>query len=239
MYLGPTQGTEPYFESLGFQMPANDNPADWFMDVISGEVTNPKIENFKLSMLFDIWEKRKPFAGEGSGVRGRRFSQADDLACLAQQLNEAWDRVDKDGSATLDEDELEEVLQRCTGVEATVAVVDEMMARMGGEECAAVDKHDFTNFLVGLKNDVVAQDKATERYDESEDEVESATLLNCGSNRSRDMKGSGHKRNAGPKRPGCAQQFRTLSSRTESSRPFVVLRQDAGSCACACCWPSP
>merc|ERR1719277_1933114 len=31
VYLGPSVGAKSYFEGLGFVMPANENPADWFM----------------------------------------------------------------------------------------------------------------------------------------------------------------------------------------------------------------
>lgn len=39
-------------------MPQNDNPADWFMDVLSGEVQNPSLPDFKPAMLFDLWKSR-------------------------------------------------------------------------------------------------------------------------------------------------------------------------------------
>merc|ERR1719333_1960362 len=58
VYLGPSLGVKPYFESLGFEMPADENPADWFMDVISGEMPNARIPNFKPEMLFDFWRER-------------------------------------------------------------------------------------------------------------------------------------------------------------------------------------
>ena len=40
VYLGPSTGALPYFKSLGFPIPQHENPADWFMDVISGKVRN-------------------------------------------------------------------------------------------------------------------------------------------------------------------------------------------------------
>jgi hypothetical protein len=44
VFLGPGARALPYFLSLGFDLPANENPADWFLDIISGIVpcrTNP------------------------------------------------------------------------------------------------------------------------------------------------------------------------------------------------------
>ncbi len=36
VYLGPSHLALPYFESLGFALPRNENPADFCMDVLSG-----------------------------------------------------------------------------------------------------------------------------------------------------------------------------------------------------------
>ena len=37
VYLDSSEGVLPYFTGLGFKMPEHENPADWFMDVISGK----------------------------------------------------------------------------------------------------------------------------------------------------------------------------------------------------------
>lgn len=39
MYQGPSSLTMPYFESKGFMLPPNENPADFFLDVIHEKVT--------------------------------------------------------------------------------------------------------------------------------------------------------------------------------------------------------
>merc|ERR1719436_1683243 len=56
VYLGESHGAKGYFENLGFSMPVGENRADWFMDVISGEIPSNKIENFQPKMLFDAWD---------------------------------------------------------------------------------------------------------------------------------------------------------------------------------------
>ena len=38
MFLGPVGAAMPYFTSLGFELPTHDNPADVFLDIISGVV---------------------------------------------------------------------------------------------------------------------------------------------------------------------------------------------------------
>ena len=38
VYQGPSAAALPYFNSLGFQLPPNENPADFCLDVVSGSV---------------------------------------------------------------------------------------------------------------------------------------------------------------------------------------------------------
>ncbi|CAE8655752.1 unnamed protein product, partial [Polarella glacialis] len=38
VYIGPTKDAKKYFENLGIMMPPDENPADWMMDVLSGQV---------------------------------------------------------------------------------------------------------------------------------------------------------------------------------------------------------
>ncbi|CAK9044957.1 ABC transporter G family member 25 (OsABCG25) (Putative white-brown complex homolog protein 26) (OsWBC26) [Durusdinium trenchii] len=59
VYFGPPKSAKLCPFGLGFVMPKSENPADWFMDLISGEVPNQKIPHFVPEMLFDIWELNK------------------------------------------------------------------------------------------------------------------------------------------------------------------------------------
>lgn len=38
VYFGPSRALLPYFNTLGFQLPSNENPADFCLDVIAGQV---------------------------------------------------------------------------------------------------------------------------------------------------------------------------------------------------------
>ena len=38
VYQGPSAAALPYFNSLGFQLPSNENPADFCLDVVSGSI---------------------------------------------------------------------------------------------------------------------------------------------------------------------------------------------------------
>ena len=55
VFLGPAAATLPYFTSIGFELPANENPADFCLDIISGVVAcrgnpgfRPEVEHLKL-----------------------------------------------------------------------------------------------------------------------------------------------------------------------------------------------
>merc|ERR1719450_1051757 len=119
VYLGPSMGVKPYFESLGFEMPQDENPADWFMDVISGEVPNSKIPDFKPNMLFELWEQRNHDVQNEPLVLGpslsRAFTMQDDAAILKRKLEEEWDMIDKNRDGYLQETELKALLRVCTG----------------------------------------------------------------------------------------------------------------------------
>ena len=38
VYLGPSEAALGWFQSLGFRLPPNENPADFCLDVISGSI---------------------------------------------------------------------------------------------------------------------------------------------------------------------------------------------------------
>jgi len=159
-YLGSSLGAKTYFESLGFRMPENDNPADWFMDVLSGEVQNPSMPDFRPAMLFDAWKSRGESASDSStgnydnGGRGREMNSADDHSILAHKLEEEWDRVDRNKDGVMDADELCWLLGECSTLKPTTEVVGELMERMAGKGAASVTKKQFLDYLCSLSSDV-------------------------------------------------------------------------------------
>jgi len=161
VYLGPSLGAKPYFESLGFTMPSDENPADWFMDVISGEVPNAKVPGFKPDMLFEWWRKRAPAPAGGAelAAAGRPPSCADDRAVLQQALEEGWDSVDRNGDGVLDAEELRGVLAQCAAAEPSAEVVRELMERMGAE-AGRVTRAEFVAHLGSLGAAVAAEPAA-------------------------------------------------------------------------------
>eukprot|EP00929_Paragymnodinium_shiwhaense_P046079 TRINITY_DN23485_c0_g2_i4.p1 TRINITY_DN23485_c0_g2~~TRINITY_DN23485_c0_g2_i4.p1 ORF type:complete len:695 (+),score=205.19 TRINITY_DN23485_c0_g2_i4:274-2358(+) len=169
VYLGPSVGAKDYFEFLGFEMPKDENPADWFMDVISGEVKCSLSQNFQPVMLFDLWVKNKDHfrATESPKVQKRAWTQEDDRAALNGQLEQEWDKIDSDGNGVMDQGELQQLLTQCTNSEPRPDVVRELIHRMAGPDQDQVTKEEFLEFLVGLQG-VVAADKNLGMGGESE-----------------------------------------------------------------------
>jgi len=58
VYHGPGSDAEQYFTSIGFQLPPNNNPADFYMDVMVGAVHRPDDPEFKFPDLFEFWENK-------------------------------------------------------------------------------------------------------------------------------------------------------------------------------------
>jgi len=59
VYLGPTKTALPYFQDIGFECPLHSNPADFFLDVISGTMDRKDHPEFKTEDLFELWEQKK------------------------------------------------------------------------------------------------------------------------------------------------------------------------------------
>lgn len=160
VYLGPSLGAKPYLEKIGFEMPTNENPADWIMDVISGECANSTFADFQLPMLFNLWEQhRGELESDAKDFAvGRSWTAQDDRTALAYKLEEEWSKIDSDGDGRLSQQELASLLQMCTGFEPKEDAVHELFKRVGGRSADYVTKQDFFEFLVGLQG-LVAHDR--------------------------------------------------------------------------------
>mmetsp|Transcript_74372 Transcript_74372/g.234937 ORF Transcript_74372/g.234937 Transcript_74372/m.234937 type:complete len:499 (-) Transcript_74372:86-1582(-) len=179
VYLGPSLGAKPYFEHIGFSMPANENPADWFMDVISGEIENKSIAKFQPSMLFDLWDKHD-FSPARLTERRRAWTMQDDRASLGRALEEEWNLIDVDENGVLDESELLKLLARCEGSKPNEEVVQELFASMSGPDNEVVTKEEFLDYLMGLQDTVTREnedDSSEESDSDASDESEAMFRL--------------------------------------------------------------
>lgn len=179
VYMGPSQAAKDYFERLGFVMPPNENPADWLMDLIAGEVPNPRIPNFEPAMLFDLWERNKHTVA--ASYPDRVWTPADDRAALAAILDDEWRKIDQDKSGSMEQDELKQLIINCTGVEPEDEVVEELFERIGSAHQDHVTKKEFLNFLLSLQQ-LAIQETVSEDDDEDDDEelVEESNTLALG-----------------------------------------------------------
>jgi ABC-type multidrug transport system ATPase subunit len=57
VYQGKTSKALEYFTKSGFDCPANENPADFLLDVISGSIVQKGNPNFQLEDLFEMWSE--------------------------------------------------------------------------------------------------------------------------------------------------------------------------------------
>lgn len=74
IYHGPLLDAPAYFESIGFPLPPNCNPADFYLDVAAGVVAHKTNPNFEWPMLFDFWEERRLASSGGALSNARRQS---------------------------------------------------------------------------------------------------------------------------------------------------------------------
>ena len=75
VYHGPVNDATTYFASLGFPLPPNTNPADFYLDVAQGAVDREvaskdeggaKVwQRFDWMELFDLWEEHRQGQGQG------------------------------------------------------------------------------------------------------------------------------------------------------------------------------
>lgn len=176
VYLGPSTSAKDYFESIGFEMPQDENPADWFMDVISGEVPNKNIPNFKPEMLFELWERNKTKVSSQRTAGARAWTPEDDKQVLSKRLQEEWSKIDLNHDGVLDEDELRALLGSCIGVpgsELDDEAVHQLFLRMIDDEGDVVDQQEFMDYFTGLL-DLIAHDKELQRrlYEEEDSDGE-------------------------------------------------------------------
>jgi energy-coupling factor transporter ATP-binding protein EcfA2 len=142
VYMGPTVSAKDYFEELGFQMPANENPSDWFMDVISGQLEqpNPKFPSDRLpELLFTAWEEAQNGSrqmryrfNESAPQRkgsGRMLSRQEDREVISRHIQDAWNKVSPDAEP-LSIVDFAEFLKNCIGFTPSDEIVRDLVQRI-------------------------------------------------------------------------------------------------------------
>lgn len=171
VYIGPSVGAVPYFESLGFRMPKSENPADWLMDLISGEVPNEKIANFEPSMLFTIWEENKDKLPKVRVDKRQPFNPEEDQAALVKSLQSEFRKYDADNKGYITMEELSAMLFEITGRYPEDDVVEDLFERMGTTgEPESVTMEAFVNYITGSRQEAINAESDLSSESNSEDD---------------------------------------------------------------------
>eukprot|EP01123_Difflugia_compressa_P012693 TRINITY_DN5542_c0_g1_i1.p1 TRINITY_DN5542_c0_g1~~TRINITY_DN5542_c0_g1_i1.p1 ORF type:complete len:1022 (+),score=141.02 TRINITY_DN5542_c0_g1_i1:292-3066(+) len=94
VYLGPSNQCLDYFTSLGFKIPKHSNPADFFMDIISGNVPRKGHPDFTPSDLFDEWQRHCNKNGSQNTDVKKDKGSVDSYSVSSEDTDEENDKKD-------------------------------------------------------------------------------------------------------------------------------------------------
>jgi ABC-type multidrug transport system ATPase subunit/uncharacterized membrane protein HdeD (DUF308 family) len=163
-YLGPTQAVCPFFETIGFKKPDNENLADWLMDIVSGCVPNPKWPKFSSDLLVNSWAQRDKGADATAHRKlhrepTRAWTAHDDRAVLGQALEDEWAKVDTSRRGSLSLSELMLLLGNTAGELPSEEVTNDLATHMAGQGAKSVTKTQFVDYFVALEQVVTSTAK--------------------------------------------------------------------------------
>lgn len=152
VYLGQSEGALPYFRNLGYKMPEHENPADWFMDVISGKVDNAAEPGLKSTALAQKWlENRSEVLGEE--ILHTEFLQAfDDRHLLCRALDEKLKSMSLSNDM-LTEEQFTEMLHSVNASkvsEMSQPALSELKQRIGFQD-GKVSRQALLQYLLGMR----------------------------------------------------------------------------------------
>ena len=133
-YIGPTINAKPYFEKLGLEMPPNENPADWMMDVLCGEVDPQYSRIAKADLPAALFQRWRANPNPGPTIRappGRASSALEtDVQYITKHIKDAWREAARSDSMALEEEHFAKVLKALTGFAPSDTVTEEIMRRV-------------------------------------------------------------------------------------------------------------
>ncbi|KAK3237700.1 hypothetical protein CYMTET_52238, partial [Cymbomonas tetramitiformis] len=103
VYFGPTNEALAYFEKIGFHLPPNENPADFFLDITSGSIPrigHPKFQPIDLIALWAAIEDTLPepggfqVLGPQSGGSVKWESRESVISMISSQCDPVTDEAD-------------------------------------------------------------------------------------------------------------------------------------------------
>ncbi|CAE7805276.1 ABCG24 [Symbiodinium necroappetens] len=140
-YMGPTVQAKEHFQALGLDMPANWNPADWMMDILSGQnldQSNCRIPISEIpAALFQRWNELPVPQGKVTFRRGMSaYDKADndeEFQMIHQHCKDAWSAV-APPHVRLEADGFAQVLKSCLGAIPEPDIVSGIMKRASAYE---------------------------------------------------------------------------------------------------------
>jgi len=212
VYVGPTNGAKAYLENLGFAMPPNENPSDWMMDVLSGQVesADAKMPSSRLpEALFEAWEQGPGYSPPGDREMLREASLTDDRhdqEVIKGHVKDAWAKHCTD-AGSMDAAGFQELLEGCIGHEIEDPnVVSGMLARIAGSEDAeCITQQQFVRFLLQFRHmgiegasladgcDDEPSDTASESEESSDCSADDPRLITATQNRKQVQVGDLHR----------------------------------------------
>jgi len=180
VYSGSSRGAQRYFQQLGFEAPKSENPADWIMDIIAGEIPNTRIPQFVPEMLYPLWELNAHVVQKSFKMDPGSHAQSlpsDDWRSMVQKLDEEWGLICYKGAPSAVDPKREGVLREADllrllrSIRPAVGEDEEeddeddvqtalrqLLTRIAGPSALVCTKTEVREFLRGLHG-VVAEDK--------------------------------------------------------------------------------
>lgn len=136
VYLGPSIKALQYFENLGFRLPLNENPADFFLDCISEQVPNVKNAKFNAEDLYQAW---KDFSSDSASLaklqqREGTPDTSKNFERFKDKIDEQWDLLDTSKDGFLNVAEIKVLLDKMSVAMTTGEVVQLIHAFAGQED---------------------------------------------------------------------------------------------------------
>jgi len=175
VYMGPSAMAEKWFSAIGFPTPEGENPADFFLDAISGLVHcahNPKFTAFDLTREWAEHIEAKSTSKMNSEKYLRAFldvPEVDKTSKVKQVMQEATKKLkmyfqssDKDGSGSLDEKEVIRLLSDM-GLKFDPTKVHEEFRAMDTNGNGKVEIDEFIELFSKQLHDLMEMNAAPEK----------------------------------------------------------------------------
>ncbi|BDA44911.1 probable broad substrate specificity ATP-binding cassette transporter at N-terminal half [Coccomyxa sp. Obi] len=151
-FQGASSAALPYFVSIGFELPPNENPADFFLDIVSGCVPCHANPDFKPEDLYGIWEElggawAETAAQEAIAGAPETAEAVPELSPQQLQLvQEQFDRVDRERTGNITPEAINAFLAD-VGLEATPFDMRHIMTELDPTHTGVVSRSAFISFI--------------------------------------------------------------------------------------------